>query len=158
LGSLFAALQFFAASSTVPPVARQESRQAQEKTQVPTDKRAVTRPQITAEKADKVPRNKVIETVRPPELLRPPAAEANAKDETVRGVGRIKDVEEPRRVHIVYFRQGTREWTERYSLDKNGKVINHDVQREDGPPTARPAADTAPRTPATPPAIAPKRL
>jgi hypothetical protein len=147
LGCLLAGVRFFGASSTVPPGARQESRSAQAKTRVLTAKRAVSRPQIPTEKTDKVPINNVVGTVRPPEPLRPPAGAGNAKDETVRGVERIKDVEEPRRVHIVYFREGNREWTERYFLDKNGKVISDDVQREDLPSgtgqNAQPAASVA---------------
>ncbi|OAI50114.1 hypothetical protein AYO44_18010 [Planctomycetaceae bacterium SCGC AG-212-F19] len=57
LGSFFTGLQFFQSNSARPPVARQASREAKKKTQVPTGKREVTRPQITAAKADKVANN-----------------------------------------------------------------------------------------------------
>ncbi len=138
LGSLFAELPFFGARSTAPPAARQVSRGAQKKTQAPTAKRAVSGPQITAEKADKAPSKQAVEAVRPPELLRPPAVEGKAKDEPVRGAERTKDAEGPPRVHTIYFREGNRQWTEHYYLDKNGRVVGYDVQPVDGPPPFAP--------------------
>lgn len=58
LGGFFAGLPLFRANSMARPVARQESRETKKKTQVPIDKRGVSRPQITAPKADKVANNK----------------------------------------------------------------------------------------------------
>jgi hypothetical protein len=138
LGSLFAALPFFGASSPVPPGARRAYRQAQDKTQVPAGKGALSNPQLTAEKADQVPGKQAVEPVPPPELPGPPAGEGKAKDEPVRGVGRPGDGEGRPRVHTIYFREGNRQWMERYYFDKNGKVINYEVQPVDGAPTAPP--------------------
>jgi hypothetical protein len=132
LGSWFAGLQMIGEKAPVRPVARQESGEANKKTQLPTAKRRETRPWIAAAKPDKGSVNKLVENVRPPEPPRPPAGEGNAKDEKVQGVERIKPVEEPLKVHTVYMRQGNREWMVRYHLDKRGKVISVDVQDEDG--------------------------
>jgi hypothetical protein len=59
LGSLFAGQQFFGANSSVPPMARQESREAKEKAQVPTGERGEASPQVTAAKPDDVRNNEV---------------------------------------------------------------------------------------------------
>jgi hypothetical protein len=146
-GGTLAGMQFFRSDSAVPPVAHQEFREVKEKPKVPTDRREVTRPQVEAGKAEKVPGNTVVEIVRPPVPLRPPAGEGidtvrppeptpppvsagSAKDEKVQEVERIPEVVEQPRVHVIHIRQGEHLWTVRYYLDKNGKVINTEVQRE----------------------------
>jgi pilus assembly protein CpaB len=59
----------------------------------------------------------------------------------------------PRKTHVVWFRQGDRQWKEVFFLDENGRIITDDAAREDTPEvSAEPPA--APQQPAV---AAPKK-
>lgn len=69
----------------------------------------------------------------------------------------VKPIPEPkpRKMHIVWHRDGPRQWKEVFYLDDDGNVITDDVQREDAPQVSAqpqlPPGPTPPAQPAVPP-------
>jgi hypothetical protein len=148
LGSLFVGVQL--AGPVVAPQAVPQG--------LPTPPQQVDPFQQWVRQQIKETQKQIMETAKqkmqmPPVVVQPPVVGQKPVPVEVTPPPAVVEVK-PRRKHVVWIRQGDKQWKQEYDLDEHGNVVIDDVQRLDAPHVG---AQPGRPNPQTPPAVDPPR-